>query len=188
MSLLLKYYNSIDNHENLQFKDLVNKALLLFTILGACRKQALFTITVDNIVVEENKIVFLPNKTLKYTNTRRPLEPFIYHRYTENDKPCMVECVNSYLGVRKRLVDANVMEFVIKYGKPHKPAWSDSISRWKKDEFGKAGINANVYTAHSCRASSTSKTRDNGVSITEILKELVGKEKTPFEHFTPEIS
>ena len=40
--------------------------------LGAHRKQALFTITVDKIVVQENKIVFLPNKTLKHTNTCTP--------------------------------------------------------------------------------------------------------------------
>ena len=88
----------------------------------------------------------------------------------------------------EKLVDANVMEFIIAYGKPHKAASSVTISQCTKNEFCKAGINANVYTAQSCRAASSSKTKDNGVSITEILKELVGKEKTPFEHFTPEIS
>ena len=60
ISLLLKYYNSIDNNEKLQFKDLVEKTVVLFMILGARRKQALFSITVDNTVVEKNKIVFLP--------------------------------------------------------------------------------------------------------------------------------
>ena len=44
-------------------------------ILGACRKQALFTMTVDNIITEESKIFFLPNKTLKQSNTHNPLEP-----------------------------------------------------------------------------------------------------------------
>ena len=34
-------------------------------IFGAHSKQALFTITVDNIVNEKNKVVFLINKTLK---------------------------------------------------------------------------------------------------------------------------
>ena len=144
MSLMLKYYNSIDNNKNLQFKDLVIKTVVLFTILRSSRTQAMFTIIVDNIVVEENKIVFLPNKTLKHTNTRRPLEPFIYHRYTANEKLYIVECANSYLGVWKKSVDANIMEFIITYGKPHKLASSDSISRWIKNEFGKAGINTNV--------------------------------------------
>ena len=149
MSLLLKYYNSIDNYENLQFKDLLKNTVVLFMILGARRKQALFTITVDDIVVEENKIVLLPNKTLKHTNTCRPLEPLIYHRYRANNKLCIVECVNFYLGVWEKLVDANVMEFIITYGKPLEPASSDTISPWIKDEFGKAGITTNVYTAHS---------------------------------------
>ena len=93
MPLLLKYYDIIDNNENLKFKDLVKNTVVLFMILGACKKQALFTITMDNIVVGENKIVFLPNKTLKHTNTRRPLEPLIYHRYTTNNNLCIVECV-----------------------------------------------------------------------------------------------
>ena len=90
--------------------------------------------------------MFLPNKTLKHTNTRRPLEPLAYHRYTAYNKLCIVECVNSYFGVRGRLVDANVMEFIVTYGKPHKLASLDTISRWIKDELGKAGINTNVYT------------------------------------------
>ena len=64
------------------------------------------------------------------------------------------------------------MEFINTHGKPHKSALSDIISRWiKQDELGKAGINTNVYTAQNCKAASTSKTRGNGISITEILKE-----------------
>ena len=58
-------------------KNLVKKTAVVIMILhgggegGGRRKQALFTITVDNIVDEKNKIVFIPNKTLKHTNTRR---------------------------------------------------------------------------------------------------------------------
>ena len=105
--------------------------------MGARRKQALFTITVDKIVVEENKIVFQLNKTLKHENDRRPLEPLIYHRYSTNDKFCIVKCVSSYYGVRKKLVEANEMKFIITYKKPYKPASSDILSRWITDEFSK---------------------------------------------------
>ena len=58
-------------------KNLVKKTAVVIMILhgggggGGRRKQALFTITVDNIVDEKNKIVFIPSKTLKHTNTRR---------------------------------------------------------------------------------------------------------------------
>ena len=63
ISLALDYYNSIEMNSKLQLKDLVKKTVLSLMIPLACRKQALFTIIVDNIVTEKNKIVFLPNKT-----------------------------------------------------------------------------------------------------------------------------
>ena len=83
----------------------------------------------------------------------------------------------------EKLVDANVMEFIIAYGKPHKAASSVTISQCIKNEFCKAGINANVYTAQSCRAASSSKTKDNGVSITEILKRACWKSENTFRTF-----
>ena len=152
-------------------------------ILGARRKQALFTITVDNIIIEENKIVFLPNKILKHSNIHRPLEPLVYQGYPSNEKLCIVNAIQCYLGMRENLVDANTKEFIITYGKPHKPASSDTISRWIKDELGMAGINTDVYKPHSCRSASMSKARDNGVSITDILKRGCWKSQNTFTKF-----
>ena len=63
----------------MKFKELVKKTVMLFIILGARRKQALFKLSVDNIVFKENKVILLPNKTLKHTKANRPLEPLIYH-------------------------------------------------------------------------------------------------------------
>ena len=57
MSLVLDYYNSIQTNDKLQFKDLVKKTAMLFMILGALRKQASFTVTVDTIVTENTKPV-----------------------------------------------------------------------------------------------------------------------------------
>ena len=43
-----------------------------------------------------------------------------------------------------------------------------------------AGINTNVYKPHSCRSASTSKVRDNGVSIRDILKRGYWKSQNTF--------
>ena len=64
-----------DNKE-LEFKYVVKKLVMLFLILGAHRKQALFTINIDNNIFGDNKVILLPNKTLNHTNPNRPLEPF----------------------------------------------------------------------------------------------------------------
>ena len=46
---------------------------MLIVYIGARRNQAPFTISVENVLV-----VLLPNKTTKYFNQNRPLDPLIY--------------------------------------------------------------------------------------------------------------
>ena len=52
--LLLKSYEQKENKDCLEFKKLFKKTVMLFIILGACRKQALFVLSVNNIVFKEN--------------------------------------------------------------------------------------------------------------------------------------
>ena len=56
---------------------------MLFLVLSARRKQALFTINNESIIFSDNKVILLSNKTLKHTNPKRPLEPLTYHRYED---------------------------------------------------------------------------------------------------------
>ena len=92
LTLSLKYHKQKENNDSLDFKELLKKTVMLFIILGASRKQALFTLSVENIVFKENKIILLPNKTMKHTKANRPLEPLIYHHYPDNEKLCIVKC------------------------------------------------------------------------------------------------
>ena len=85
--------------------------------------------------------------------------------------------------MQENLVDVNTKEFIITYRKRHKLASSDTISRWIKDELGMAGINTNDYKPHSCRSASMSKAKDNGVSITDILKWGCWKRQNTFTKF-----
>ena len=56
--------------------------------------------------------------------------------------------------MQENLVNTDTKDLIITYGMPYKPASSDRISRWIKDEQVMAGI----------------KARDNGLVITDILK------------------
>ena len=84
---------------------------------------------VDNIVTEYNKVVFHRNKALKHTNTHGPLDQLIYEGCHFNKKLCIVKAVQFYLGARENLLNTSMKEFVIAYGKPHKRALHDTISR-----------------------------------------------------------
>ena len=154
---------------------------MLFMILGARRKQVLLSITVDNIVVEEQKIVFLPSKALKHTNTRRPLQALIYYRYTANNKLCIVDCL--LLRCPEKINRCECDRIYYHILKATQTGFVGHYSRWIKNELGKTGINTNVYTTHSCRAASISQVRENCVSIAEDLERGCWKSENTFRAF-----
>ena len=74
------------------------------------------------------------------------------------------------LGEQNKRINRNQGRLTITYGKPHKEASSDTLSRWINGELSNAGIDVTIFQANSCRAASTSKARQQGSRILEILK------------------
>ena len=183
INLVLTCYNSKDNNKELDFKYLLKKIVMLFLIIAARRKHALSTIYVDDIVFKDDKIILLPNKTLKHSKLTRPLQALIYNAYKENTKLYLVNCLFSYLERRKRLVNDDVEEIAISYGKPHQPVGSGKLRRWNQDELKLSGIDVKVFTAHNCRSASVSKAKANGMGINENMKRGCWNIESTFKNF-----
>ena len=114
-------------------------------LLGARRKQALLAIDIANVIVQTDKAILLPNKTFKHTNPKHPLQPFMYHSFSENENLCIVNCLKLYIGERNKRMDGNQSRLMITYSKPHKEASSDTLSRWIKGELSNAGIDVTIF-------------------------------------------
>ena len=76
-------------------------------LLGERRKQALLAIDIGNVIVQTDKAILLQNKTLKHTNPKHPLQPFVYHSLGENQNLCIVNCLKFYVGERNKRMDGN---------------------------------------------------------------------------------
>ena len=61
-------------------------------------------------------------------------------------------------------------QLLLSYVKPFKPVARDTVSRWVKQVSQSAGIDITKYSAHSCRAASTSNVKVKGLNIAEIMK------------------
>ena len=165
---VLNYIDSLPVNEELSYKQLTQKLVVLLMILGARRKQALHSVQIDNVVLDENACVLLPNKVLKHSKPGRNIEPIIYHSF-EHNKLCVVKCIKQYIKQRCKLVNTEQKALFITYGKPHKQASPDTISRWIKNMLSESGVDITVYKAHSCRSASTSKANNIGITMKEIL-------------------
>lgn len=59
---------------------------------------------------------------------------------------------------------------MLTYKKPHKPASSQSISRWIKQLLAESGVDVEKFSAHSTRHASTSTALAAGLSVDVIRK------------------
>ena len=76
--------------------------------------------------------------------------------------------LKDYLG-RTEKIRNSVTELFISTRKPHKGVTTGTLARWMKSMLRAAGIDTNVYTAHSFRSASTSTAFAQGVSLQDIL-------------------
>ena len=107
MNKLLIYYENMGPNSALTFKQLCRKTSILFMLLGVRRKQALLAIDIGNVMVQTDKATLLPNKTLKHTNPKHPLQPFVHHSFSKNENLCIVICLKFYVGERNKRMDGN---------------------------------------------------------------------------------
>eukprot|EP00794_Sanderia_malayensis_P000777 gene777-68_t len=83
----------------------------------------------------------------------------------------------------KHLVPVDVKPLFITYGTPHKPASSDTFSRWVKADPKSAGVDTSVFQAHSCGSASASKAKEKGIPLQYILKRGCWKAESTFRTF-----
>ena len=79
----------------------------------------------------------------------------------------VVECAKVYIEIRKELLP-EIRQFLVTYGKPHKVASDDTISRGIKSTISGAGIDIDIFTAHSTRFASPSEAKQVRIRYTEI--------------------
>ena len=139
------YFESLPANSELTLKCLLEKLTVQLLILSEQRKKNLLAINIDNVKIYEDKLIILPNSSLKHTKPSRPLHATVYHKYNGNPKLSVVECGKLYIEIRNELVPSEIKQFLVTYEKPHKAASDDTISRWNKNTIFSAGINIAVF-------------------------------------------
>ena len=95
----------------------------------------------------------------------------------------VVNCLKSYIGMQNALVEEEIKDLINSFGKPHKPVSHEMISTSIKSKLTNVGVGTSVFNAHSCCSASSSKAKDSGVSLNEILKQGCQKNKHKFRTY-----
>ena len=105
----------------------------------------------------------------------------VLHAFDNNKKVCPVFLIKYYIRRTKSLRD-NTQLFISPH-RPHHPVAKSTLSRWVKLTLAKAGINTDIYTAHSTRSASTSAAAAASVDISKIMKAASWTNASTFKRF-----
>lgn len=122
------------------------------------------------------------HEKLKQTKPGRHLEPTELLSFPEDKELCVVqhlrECIHRIDPLHK-----DHSQLLLSYVKPFKQVARDTVSKWVKLVLQSAGIDITKYSAHSCRAASTSNVKVKGLNIAEIMKSAGWSTASTFAKF-----
>ena len=116
-----------------------------------------------------------------------PPKEVFFGAYPPDERLCVVETLKQYESrtkqYRKREGAEAEERLFLSYVKPHKPVTSQRIAHWIKDLLQDAGVDINVFKAHSARGASATAAYNKGVSMQEILQTADWSKDSTFRRF-----
>ena len=77
----------------------------------------------------------------------------------------------------------NTSCYLLSYQKPHKSNNNDTMARWLRDVLNRAGVDTQLFGAHSTRAASTSAALSCGVTVDALLRAAGWSSESMFTRF-----
>ena len=186
VSGVLGYLSGLGVNSSLSLKILSEKLALLMALVTASRTSELHALDLWYRVFKPEGVLFkLASLTKKRQVGASPKECF-FGAFSEDKHLCVVECLREY--ERRTLVfrqqdGGSPTQLFLSYVKPHKPVTSQRIAHWIKDMLKLAGVDTNVFSAHSVWGASSSAALSKGVHIADILTMANWSRDSTFKRF-----
>ena len=155
-------------------------------ILAGTRVNSLFHMVITNFYLTDSECTFTFDSVLKHSRQGFDASPITFRAFPQEPDLCPVTAAKIYL--KYRLTISSDIGFFVATTKPHGAASSSTIARWIKETLSEAGIDTGRFTAHSCRASSTSAASLAGIDIITITKSAGwSSDSTFYKHYKKDI-
>lgn len=178
VSVVLCYLQKLMPLSRLSLKLLTFKTLALIALATAPRAQTLCSLTLDNMFIQQQAVVFTFTDILKTSKTGQYYSIRIEHYLEENICP-----MHTLLYYVKKTADIRKSKKVFVSYVTFNAVSSSTLARWLKNVLSLAGIDITKYKAHSYRGASASAAYNKGCSIREILKTADWKSSKNFHKF-----
>ena len=169
VKVVLDYLTTIQTSILTPLKELSMKLVTLLCLLSGQRNQTLAALDMDFMNITDSYCHFYIPTILKTTKPGRHLKPLELNSYTADTSLCPVALIKTYIAATASL-RKDESKFFISYKPPHKSVNSCTLARWCKNTLNLAGINCEIFSAHSTRSAATSSAHSKGLNLQEINK------------------
>lgn len=179
---VLNFMKSMGENEDLCFSKLSKKLTTLLAIVTMMRTSELASIDKESIRFSSSGASFSLAKPRK-TQFNGCLKTFSFPNFSDR-RICPVVCLGLYMVLSDYLrTDDNNSYLFVGLKTPNNTVSSNTIGRWIKSFLKEAGIDTEIFSAHSTQGAVASKAAKAGVSIDSILRAGDWNRKSTFTRF-----
>ena len=179
---VLRYLQSLPESAELSFKLFSYRLAMLLCLLTGQRGHAVHSLVINDILINPSltccRIVYsTKHKTTRKGYHTKPAEIAAY----PDKKLCLVDHLHRYLLITAKLRKSDGLFVTLQ--RPHTSIARATLSRWIKEVLKAAGVDINMFSAHSTRSASTSAAAFSGASLETILEAASWSSQLTFARF-----
>lgn len=160
-------------NKDLSIEKITKKLVVLLALCTAHRAQTLSLIKLDNVKIGPMGVQIGISDVIKTSAAGREQPVLFLPYFHENKAICPATAIEDYINMTNNIRSMTTNNLILTYKRPHKPATSQSISRWIKQVLSASGVNVSTFSAHSTRHAATSTASASGVSL-DIIRKTAG--------------
>ena len=180
VDVVLNHIQNMPSNKDLCLKNLSIKTATLIALTSAARASEICALDTKCMQITDSEISFTVTDLTKTRKVKDTCGKVTFPSF-EDSQLDVRSCIIDYLKTTEPI--RTVSKLLISYVKPHNAIKPCSMARWLKTMLGTAGIDTNVFKAHSTRGACTSKANKFGLSVDQIMKKASWKSATTFQRF-----
>ena len=186
VDVVLEHIKELGENKNLSLKTLSCKLVVLMALTSANRVSEIHALDLRFRYYKSDGVLFKLASLTKKRQLGSSLKECFFSSFGEDNRLCVVQCLKQYESMTEgwRKVDADKpAPLFLSYIKPHRPVTSQRLAHWVKDLLKEAGVDTEIFKAHSVRGASTSAALKRGLHIKDILDTANWSQESTFRKF-----
>ena len=153
---------------------------MFLALISGQRCQTLHALDLKDCMVTRDRIKCIPSAVLKTSKVNKCQPEIVIYPWDNTPELCVFNTLLEYLQ-RTRTLRGQTTQLFISFIQPHGPITKASFSRWIKTLMSDAGVNTDMFKAHSVRAATTSKAYSRDIPLETILRTANWTRSSTFE-------